>query len=91
MRFLTEFIFETFDEALNTHKYLFKMVREQGYVSYADLYLHLHPDEKLCKDIYHIHGWVNLWDAKVEPVEDCVNGQWILKLPKIIILKNKIK
>ena len=34
----TEFIFESFDEAMAVHKKLFNIMREKGFVTYADLH-----------------------------------------------------
>lgn len=79
----TEFIFETFEEANNIHKKLFEIRRQKGYVTCADLYFLIHPDEEDCKGVYRNHGWINLWDVKVEPCDDCINGEWILKMPKV--------
>lgn len=91
-----EFIFETFDEAMQVHKHLFELRRKKGYVTCADLYSMVMKDEvekiEICsKEIYHNHGWTNLFEVEVEPSDKYINGKWILKLPKAKILKNLIK
>lgn len=87
-----EFVFDTFEEANNVHKQLFKIGREKGHVTCADV-LKLAIKDEESKEIidsietYHTHGWTNLWDVKVEPIENCVNGDWVLKMPNPKILK----
>lgn len=85
-----EFIFETFDEAMNIHKQLFKLCRSKGYISCADLLSMTLKDEDSIKtvksmDIYQTHGWTNLWDVKVEPIENGCN--WVLKMPHVKMIK----
>ena len=89
---LNEFIFDTFEEANNIHKQLFEICREKGFVTCYDVLNLVIKDEKSKEVIesvstYHSHGWINLWDVKVEPIENCVNGYWVLKLPQPKILK----
>ena len=87
MKTQIEYIFETFEEANNTLKKLFEIRRQKGYVSYADIYFLINPDEIECKDIYKNHGWINIWDAKIEPYDGYINGNWILKMPQIKLIK----
>lgn len=89
MKFLNEFIFDSFDIAINIHKQIFKICREKGCVTYADLYLLIHPEETNCENIYSNHGWTNLWNCKIEPYDDSKHCKWILKMPKIELLKNR--
>ena len=89
---LNEFIFETFDEANNIHGQLLKKYREKGYVTCFDVLNLVIKDEESKKilesiNIYHTHGWNYLWDARVEPKEKCINGEWVLRLPQPKIIK----
>lgn len=84
----TEFIFETFDEAMNVHKKLFEIRRNNGFVTCADLYLLAHNVKgPYLSDIYNNHGWTNLWNVKVEPYDE--DGNWVLKMPQIQFLNMK--
>lgn len=85
----TEFIFGTFDEAMNVHKKLFEIIREKGFVTYADLYFLINKEETLCKEKWTNYGWTKLWGSKVEPIDDCINGYWVLRMPKIKKLNKK--
>lgn len=89
MKLINEFIFKSFDEAMNVHKKLFEIRREKGYVTYADLYILIHPNESNCKKSYSRYGWTNLWQTKVEPYDDYIDGVWILKMPSIKLIKEK--
>lgn len=91
MKFLNEFIFDSFDEAMKVHKKIFEICREKHYVTCADLYFLLHTEDeyKLCPSTFYNHGWTNLWTSKVEPSEDMANGNWILKLPQVKYIKIK--
>lgn len=81
MNLPTRFMFETFDEAMGVHKRLFDMLRENGSITYADLYSLLIPGYDL-KPAHYQYGWTSIWGAKVEPAEGYVNGEWFLSLPK---------
>lgn len=77
----TEFIFQTFDEAISVHKKLFEIMRNNGVVTYADLHIAANKEYNK-KDIeYFNYGWTNLWYSKVEPYDD--DGNWILRMPKM--------
>lgn len=78
-------VFKTFEEAMNVHKQLFQMIRENGYVTCADLRYLILEDELLDKS-YCNYGWTNLMEAKVESC-NYVNGKWVLKMPKVKLLK----
>lgn len=82
-----EFIFETFDEAMNVHKKLFEMLRENGVIPYVDLYSLVYKDDVINHPLYCNIGWTNIWCAKVEPLndEDC---RWVLRMPEIEDIKN---
>lgn len=86
-----EFIFDTFDEAMNIHRELFKRRRLHGVVTCADIFCLRHANEEIVvPDILYSHGWTNLWGSKVEPYGD--DGQWILKMPPMkFIDKNLLK
>lgn len=89
MRFLTEFIFDTFDEGMKVHTEIFKLGNKQGYISYADLYFICNNMKKpkfIFPQIYNNHGWTNLSDVKlVSEANKC-----ILKMPSVINIENKI-
>ncbi len=85
-----EIIFDTFDEAMTVHRKAFEMLKKTGFITYADLlYIAQNDQDAVYPDKYYQHGWYNLFYAKVEPCEDCVNGEWVLKMPKIKSLKEK--
>lgn len=68
-----------------------KYVEKNGYVSCADLFSMVLKDEDSIEtvksmDIYNDHGWTNLWDVKVVPLDD-EEGFWVLKMPQQKIIK----
>ena len=85
----TEFIFESFDEAMVVHKKLFNIMREKGLVTYADLHSLYTKEHTNCKDEWLNYGWTNIWGAVVEPADNYINGNWRLKLPKMKHLNRK--
>lgn len=85
-----EFMFDTFEEANNIHRQLFAILRIKRYVTCADLFKLIYPSELYINDIYHTHGWTSLWDAKVVPGDNYINGDWILKMPKAKLINRKI-
>lgn len=87
-KFETEFIFDTFDEAMNVHKELFKLLRECGYISYQTLYFYIYKKTDVRKGAEN-YGWTNLWYSKVQPYG--TDGQWVLKLPELENLSKKLK
>lgn len=82
-----EFIFETFDEAMDIHKNIFKLLRENGFVTLADLHYTMNKSDVFPDDFYD-HGWTNLIYAKIEPYY----GRWVLTMPKMekLSIKKKI-
>lgn len=89
MQLLTDFIFETFEEAINVHRKLFELGRKKHFVTYADLYKMTNKveDDKVLPDIYENHGWTNLWHIKLEPYD---KTRWILRLPEIKLIKKEV-
>ena len=78
-----EFIFEKFHEAMEIHTRLFKLLRKNGFVTYADLCYMLREDRSIdFPERYFNIGWDNLFYSKVEPTDEYVNGKWLLILPK---------
>lgn len=82
MNLPTRFMFETFDEAMGVHKKLFSMLRENGTITYADLYSLITTGYNP-KTSHYQYGWTNLWGSKVEPAEGYINGEWFLSMPKV--------
>lgn len=87
MRYLNEFTFDSFDEAMNIHKKLFEIGRKNRYVTYADLILLIFDEDVHIPQIYYKYGWNNLIESRVEHIS---KFKWVLKLPQIKLLK-KIK
>ena len=85
MNLQNRFMFETFEEANGVHQKLFNILRDNGVITYADIYSLLHVSD-VCKSSYYKYGWTNLWEAKVEPAEGYINGEWVLVMPKIKLL-----
>lgn len=81
MLLANEFIFRSFDDAMNIHKKMFEILKEKGAVSYEDLYSAIY-DCEINNPEYKNYGWTKLLYAKVEPYK---NGKWILKMPPEII------
>lgn len=81
-----EFIFETFDEAMDIHKKIFKLLRQNGFVTLADLHYLINEEEDLPEDFY-IYGWTSLIYAKIDPYY----GRWVITMPKMEKLENKKK
>ena len=75
-----DFIFETFEAAMDVHTKLFEIIKKNGFVTYADLYLLVNKDVDNCKEEFHRFGWANLFYVKVEPYKD---KRWILKMPEM--------
>lgn len=84
----TIYKFKTFEETMDIHKKLFKILKDNGVVRYSDLLLILNPDEKDIKKEYYNFGWYNLYYAKVECNKE---GEWQLVLPNAVLLKYKYK
>lgn len=87
MRWLTEFVFNTFDEAKETYIKLSNLINKQGYATYADLYFINGKQKFVFPNIYNIHGWVDIQNVKIESS----NNRWFLKMPPITNIENKIK
>ncbi len=77
-----EFIFETFEEAMDVHKQLFKLLREDGFVCYGTLYIYVYKEIPYDTDDYRLYGWDNLFESKVEPYG--TDGEWVLKMPELV-------
>ena len=75
-----EFIFDELDEAMDTHKQLFELLRTDGFIAYQTLYTYVNhkTDVHLSADDY---GWDHLYGSNVEPYGD--DGQWVLKMPDL--------
>ena len=80
-----EFIFETLDDAVMVQRKLDEIMNEKGFVTCYRLYkmLGFLDEDKIYPDIYYNHGWASLWGSRVERIDNCVNGKWILKMPQI--------
>lgn len=87
-KLITNFIFSTFDEAMDVHKQLFRLLREDGYVRYETLYIYINKERPEDNEVKE-YGWGNLWDSKVEPLG--IDGDWVLKLPEPQKLKDILK
>lgn len=74
-------IFETFDEAMNVHRKLFEIMRNNHVVTYADVISIISEEEVVFHDDFYKYGWTNLFNSKVEPYGD--NFEWILRMPKM--------
>lgn len=87
MIFANEFIFETFEEAMEVHGDLFKILRTNGFVTYFDLDNMMNPEKSydIPKEEYKNFGWYNLFDSKVKPY---YNNKWVLILPEIVKIEN---
>lgn len=83
-----DFIFETFDDAMNVHKKLFEIMREKGNVSYGDLYSLVYKDCEITNPEYYTLGWNSVWQVKLEPLNDN-DCQWVLRMPTIESIKKK--
>ena len=80
-----EFVFKTFEEAMDVHRKIYDKVREHGFITCHELYcmIGFMDNERIYPSIYYTHGWTNLWEVKLGPIENCANGTWILKMPQI--------
>lgn len=91
MKFQKEFVFDEFDDAMKVHMDLFRICRENGYVTCADLrYLiktSKNEDAVVYPISYYEYGWTNLMETKLEPCDGYINGKWVLKMPKVKLLK----
>lgn len=88
LKMMPEFIFDTFEEAMDCHKQMFKLLREDGLVRYETLYI-FYTKERLEDERLKEYGWGNLFTSKVEPYDD--NGKWLLKLPEPQKIKDILK
>ena len=84
-----EMVFETFDEAMDVHKKLYSLMRENKVVTCTDLYVLYREYAKKIPialsfdevDNFSKYGWKSLWGSKVEPnINDVC---WVLKMPDI--------
>ena len=80
-----EFIFDTFEDAMDVHTKLFEIIRKNGFVTYADLYFLVNKDVESCVEEFYRFGWANLFYIKLEPYK---NKRWILKMPDMIQKQN---
>lgn len=96
MKFLTEFIFNTSNEAINVWNALFNSVKEKGYISYSEVY-YLTNDinkEHELPEIYYNNGWTwaELLGTRIEMISgDYDDIKWKLIFPQIRKLENIIK
>lgn len=80
-------VFKTFEEAMDVHKQLFQLIKENGYVTCADLnYLIIDDEHRLVNEDDCNYGWTNLMETRIESC-NYANGKWVLRMPKIKLLK----
>lgn len=86
------FNFRSFEEAFSIHKEMFRLVREQGYLSYADVSKLLGKEiPEKDKDSYTKFGWNNLFGVTVDYAQTKNGVYWYIKLPDLIDLsRNKL-
>lgn len=80
-----DFIFDTFDEAMDIHGEMFKLMKKNKVVSYTDLYSLIYKEEPC--EIMTKFGWTNLFYTKVEPY---VENKWIIRMPELVSLEKKL-
>lgn len=88
MKFKSTWLFETFDKAMNVHLRIFAMLRERGFVTYADLSRladNVNNKNKVYPIEYEEYGWTNLFGLKVE----LFGFYWGFEMPEVEKLKKE--
>ena len=86
------FNFSSFEEAFSVHKEMFRLLKEQGYLTYADTSKILgHPIPESKKSSYFRYGWNNLFGVTVDYAQTKEGTYWYIKLPDLVDLtRNKL-
>lgn len=88
MKFLNEFIFDDFEEAMEFHKEIFNIKSRKGYLTYGDVCKAYYKDIINYNDysIYKNNGWINsIMSVNPRPYGD---DKWIIIMPPINNIKN---
>lgn len=83
-----EFMFNTFEEAMNVHKQMFDIRNQKGYVTCSDMRTLSNPKRVYRTKLNENRGWTVLYNSKIEQGRGRFNDKWILKMPRIRNIKN---
>lgn len=87
------FNFESFEGAFSVHKEMFRRIRVNGYLTYAELIYEIlgEPKPTNIKREYTIYGWQNLFGVSVDHARSEKGVYWYIKMPDMIVVnKNKL-
>lgn len=82
-----DFKFDTFEEAMDVLGEMFKIMKKNKVVSYADLYSLVNKKEPISSEYYKF-GWTNLFYSKVEPYG---KNMWVIRMPELVSIEKKLE